>query len=554
MTIEGRYMKILQGKVSKSIGAKLVIAMSVVIAVIMIISSVYIAQKLYGAQVRMLEARAAELGFFLGQSLSDPILFKDSIAIDGLVAEAAQAKDMVFAYVSDAPGEVLSSSVASFNEKETEAYLKDETSEDVRALAEKISKAMDVMILTSDVRVDGNTIGTVTMGFSKQAITREIDRIRGMLVGTSLVIILVLAGTIYFMVRRMVVLPAASAIDVVRQVAAGDLSKEIRIRSVDEFGELGRMINKMIVDLRELIGKIRENAEDTTAHARQIASGSEVLSRGAAEQASSVEEVSSSTEEMAANIRQNTDTANETKKIALKAAENAKEGGKAVDETVAAMKEILGRISFIGEIARQTNLLALNAAIEAARAGEHGKGFAVVAAEVRKLAERSQAAAAEINKLSQTSVGVAEQAGRLLNTIVPDIQRTAEMVMEISSASAEQNSGAEQINKAVQQLDNVIQQNAGAAEEMASTAESLSTQADQLLSTVSSFKLSGAGAVQARNQTAKAIGHGRDLVRQAGRAAALAPGNAARANGKPLGVVLEMGTPQDTRDDGFERF
>ena len=95
-------------------------------------------------------------------------------------------------------------------------------------------------------------------------------------------------------------------------------------------------------------------------------------------------------------------------KMALKSAQDAKEGGKAVTETVAAMKEIAGKISIIEEIARQTNLLALNAAIEAARAGEHGKGFAVVAAEVRKLAERSLFAAGELNRLSATSVEVAE--------------------------------------------------------------------------------------------------------------------------------------------------
>ncbi len=97
-----------------------------------------------------------------------------------------------------------------------------------------------------------------------------------------------------------------------------------------------------------------------------------------------------------------------------------------------------GRSPIIEEIARQTNLLALNAAIEAARAGEHGKGFAVVAAEVRKLAERSQVAAGEIGKLSSSSVDVAENAGAMLNRLVPDIQKTSELVQEISASSKEQ--------------------------------------------------------------------------------------------------------------------
>lgn len=57
------------------------------------------------------------------------------------------------------------------------------------------------------------------------------------------------------------------------------------------------------------------------------------------------------------------------------------------------------------------------------------------AAEARKLAERSQAAAAEIGQLSGTSVAVAEQAGAILARLVPDIQKTSELVQEISIAS-----------------------------------------------------------------------------------------------------------------------
>ena len=102
------------------------------------------------------------------------------------------------------------------------------------------------------------------------------------------------------------------------------------------------------------------------------------------------------------------------------------------------MKQVAEKINIIEEIARKTDLLALNAAVEAARAGEHGKGFAVVASEVRKLAERSQTAAAEISRLTADGVKTAEGAGQLLAKLVPDIQKTAELVREIAAASAEQ--------------------------------------------------------------------------------------------------------------------
>jgi methyl-accepting chemotaxis protein len=254
-------------------------------------------------------------------------------------------------------------------------------------------------------------------------------------------------------------------------------------RPVGAFAAIKTMNEKLV----EVVVDIQRASNEVAIGSEQISNTAQQLSQGATEQAASAEEVSASVEQTSATIKQNTENSLANEQLSRKAAKDASEGGDAVQGTVKAMKEIASSIGIIEEIARQTNLLALNAAIEAARAGDAGKGFAVVASEVRKLAERSQKAAGEISVLSTNSVAMAEKAGLLLTKIVPDIQRSADLMQEIASASREQSAGTDQVTKAMTQLDTVIQQNASASEELAASSEELSGQALSLQKTVSFF-------------------------------------------------------------------
>jgi len=344
------------------------------------------------------------------------------------------------------------------------------------------------------------------------------------------VIALLIAFAITFSITR----PLREAVGLNNKLSEGELDLEIQVTSKDEIGQLQTAMQHMVAKLQEVVMSVQSGAMN-------VAAGSEEMSQGASEQAAAAEEASSSMEEMAANIRQNADNALQTEKIAVAAAASAREGGQAVAETVVAMREIAQKITIVEEIARQTHMLSLNATIEAAKAEQYGKGFAVVASEVRALAERSKTAATEINTLASGSVAVAEKAGEMLSTVVPDIQKTAELVQEISAASKEQNTGAEQINQAIQQLDQVVQQNSTVSEELAA-------QAEQLQSTIAFFNTTGTG----RKVIAT---HAPEAVRtQLGAGIAHIKGNGNGQVSDDTIRIVQHENGGDDLDEAFERF
>ncbi|WP_114286119.1 CHASE3 domain-containing protein [Candidatus Halocynthiibacter alkanivorans] len=322
------------------------------------------------------------------------------------------------------------------------------------------------------------------------------------------------------------------------RIADGDLSSDVKQRSDDD--RLALALNSMLINLRDVITNANTSSANVSSAAEQMSTTSEELSAGASRQAAAAEQASASIEEMSANISQTADNAGQTEKIASQSAADAKTSGEAVAKAVTAMKTIADKINIIQEIARQTDLLALNAAVEAARAGEHGKGFAVVASEVRKLAERSQTAAAEISQLSNETVQVSSEAGDMLETLVPNIQHTADLVQEISAATREQNVGAEQINKAIRELDNVIQQNASSAQQSATTSHQLAGQANELAEVISYFR------VEDRRGRAPAN------TRQVENRGKTSPAPASAPRKAVKGVKLDL-TSEDELDMEFER-
>jgi methyl-accepting chemotaxis protein len=394
----------------------------------------------------------------------DPILSYNFDYLESYAKELGKDPDAAYVVVLDREGKPLT-----------------------HAFVEPADKA-GIMAFAAEIRQGDEVKGSVHIGLRTAALDAGVRRSQLLVLGIGIAAMVIVASLVLLLFRAVVLRGVASLRANLGRVAEGDISESPAVDGGDEIALLHGSLGGMVDRLRSVVGEVKVAAASVLTATQALAASTVQMSQGASEQASAAEEASSSIEEMASAIRQNAENAGQTERIASETARAAIEGGQVVSETVSAMKAIAERITIIDEIAYQTNLLALNASIEAARAGQHGRGFAVVGAEVRKLAERSQAASKDIGDLSTRSVQLAERAGALLGRIVPDIQRTATLVAEITAASRQQSSGTEQLANAIQQLDRVTQQNAASAEELSATAQELSAQSQSLQQSVAYFR------------------------------------------------------------------
>ncbi|WP_192457302.1 methyl-accepting chemotaxis protein [Musicola keenii] len=296
------------------------------------------------------------------------------------------------------------------------------------------------------------------------------------------------------------------ATEVAARIAAGDLSYPINTVSGDNVSLLYEM-GVMRERLTTVISEIRSGAETISSSSDGIVAGSVDLSSHIEQQAASLESTSASMEEITSTVKQNAENTGQARQLAYSALDIASRGGavmQEVNDTMKGISESSDKIANITEvvnnIAFQTNILALNAAVEAARAGEQGRGFAVVAGEVRSLALRSADAAKEIKSLIEESVSRVnsgstkiKQAGSSMADVVGAVQRVAEIMAEISTATEEQSKGITLINQAIVQIDSVTQQNTALVQRTVASANELEVQSQRLKESVAYFNTEGNG-------------------------------------------------------------
>lgn len=311
--------------------------------------------------------------------------------------------------------------------------------------------------------------------------------------------LILISCTVFFTVNYLITRPLKNITSVLDTIANGEIKKAtqqqcyrdvLKLSSrTDEIGMISISISTLENKLRNILTEIKHTLQNIQLVSEKLTQTSQHLNHGAGLQSQASQDVSKSIEQISNMLNTYLSEAEHNGRQAKNAASDLEKGGQAVSLSVEVINNIANKISIIEDIAFQTNILALNAAVEAARAGEQGKGFSVVASEVRKLAERSQAAAVEIRNLSGDSLNIANKAGTLISSIVPEMQLTAESIEKFSETNKQQNHKVELINNALSDLENTMNSNINLSTEVSDLATGLSTKAQELANSIHYFKL-----------------------------------------------------------------
>jgi methyl-accepting chemotaxis protein len=246
-------------------------------------------------------------------------------------------------------------------------------------------------------------------------------------------------------------------------LAHGDLTAEVALTGNDEFGVMGRDLDRAVGSIRSTVVGLADTATALSAASVQLsevsgnlsagaeeASGKATTAAGAAEDISTnVQSVAAGAEEMTASIREIASTATQADQVANESLDIARTTSGQLTELGDASTQIGDVVRLITSIAEQTNLLALNATIEAARAGDAGKGFAVVASEVKDLAQETARATEDITRRISAIQVSSEGAGSAVQRIEEVIGRLTEFSSTIAAAVEEQSATTNEMTRSI---------------------------------------------------------------------------------------------------------
>src|SRR6266403_1042393 len=331
------------------------------------------------------------------------------------------------------------------------------------------------------------------IGKERGGATAEFRSGRAMIVGIGVLVTLV-SAVLAFWITRSITVPLQRAVQTAQQVAGGDLTADIDVRTRDETGQLLAALKNMLQSLAKIVGSVQSSGIQVNSSVTAIAATGKEQQATASEIAATTTEIGATSKEISATSRELVKTMNEVSAVAEQSATLANSGQvglSRMEETMRQVMEAAGSINAklavlnekasninqvvttITKVADQTNLLSLNAAIEAEKAGEHGRGFAVVATEIRRLADQTAIASYDIEQLVKEMQSAVSAGVMGMDKFSEEVRRGVQEVGQISEVLA-------QLTESAQQTVDSLHQSSIVMDQLNSTANDLRTSVSRL--------------------------------------------------------------------------
>ncbi len=463
---------------------------------------------------RDLRERAHSIGSLVGQLCVDPLLYKDVLRVDAIVAGILTEPEVEYAMVRADDGSWVTTVLAGVSEP-ARRRLKIAADAPAESAMELLRKDAGIERVEVPIEQSGMALGSIDVGLGRTRVDDEVGALARQMAAWIAAILALLATTLWALSRILITRPLGEAVALAGKIAAGDLSATVTAESEDESGRLLRAMATLVENLRDTIGRIRTASRDVSGASAQIAASAGQTVASAESQAATAKQTAVAAQELEASVGRLASTASEisesirrmgttgealrgklgqtAKEIAAMQAEMGTLAGAIVAqaEKVQEAQKILESVS---DLAERTKVVSLNATIEAARSGVEGRGFGVVANEMRQLSDESRKLSGSTAKIvGEVAAGavaaarstIAKQASfgeglRRIDEVLGDVEQFARSVSSsqdevaaVLSGVTEQSSGIRQIAEGVMDTDRNVQQTLEQTQQLETAAKAL---------------------------------------------------------------------------------